>query len=857
MSTGPMPSDRRTIRSSLIACLIVIVGTFHTGTSNCRGADESLGIYFEQLRQRGLFSIAESYAVSRLGQANLPRARRINLTIELSRTLAAHAEFASEQQQPELWKQARTVVDEERLREPTSPFAVLLSAQSAIVPAGEVEWLRLECELHPFDDTLANRTRQQAGQAIQLLSDMERDLLAPNKDKSRSDLERPATHTLRNTLHHVRLALAQSLRTRAELMPADSRDRTVDLVNAELTARKLIGAADEPIPFRASLLLASCLRLRGDLNGAEKMLALPEKGVPAGDRSVMDDLVAERVRVLLLRHQTPDALAIIVKRRSQEQRLSGELWFLQTRSLLTMRNLALAKKDVELANQLREQAEVALQRCDEQVGGFWSRRCRDLWESTQSSEKYGPELDGLMQQARSDFLGGRVEASLKGYARGELAARSAGKMDLALELGYTRASILLQEKQYESAGAEFLRLADEYPESPRAPSAHLNGAYCLGRLYDDQKTQQRRERYSETLDRHLERFPNDPSADDARFFKAYLEEQRLQATVALPLYLKVAGTHPRAAEAQAGAARCYETILVRMREKKLPTSEFEQTAIKTLRSLVPAAGEATEPLSVAQSEVALHLAAIQLLAEPPQFDQAERQLQHVVDAAAKTGEADPQRDRWVRLRQRSEALRVVAMAGNGHPLEAERLIVSLAKASPRDLMVIVERLAPFVASQNRQRQSQYVTLQLHAIQLLLPHKKSLSREEQDRLEQFQARAYLVTGETGKALEVYERMATAAAKDASRQREIAGLLSEASAKECSVLAQQCWRRAESLSKQGTAEWFTARLGVISASVKLNEQAEARKLLAVTKLLYPELGGPETKKQFLELEQRLGR
>ena len=108
-----MPFCCRISRSNLTICLIVIVGAFHSGPSICRAADESLGVYFEQLRVRGLFSIAESYAVSRLAQPNIARTRRIDLTIELSRTLAAHAEFASEQQQPELWKQARTVVDED------------------------------------------------------------------------------------------------------------------------------------------------------------------------------------------------------------------------------------------------------------------------------------------------------------------------------------------------------------------------------------------------------------------------------------------------------------------------------------------------------------------------------------------------------------------------------------------------------------------------------------------------------------------------------------------------------------------------------------------------------------------------
>ena len=840
----------------LVVCLLAAGASL--SATHCAAADESLSLYFGRLRDRGLFSIAESYAVARLSQPNISRARRVDLTIELSRTLAAHAEFASEQQQQELWKRARSVVAEERDREPSGPFAILLAAQSAMAPAGEAEWLRFECELKPFDDALAARTKQQCSLAIQLLSAAERDLLSPPRDNAaKKDVaDGPSSHTIRIGLHRVRLALAQSLRNRAELVAADSRQRTVDLMDAELTARKLVGVADEPTPFRAKLLLAACLRLKGDLSRTEEMLSVLEKGIPAVDDNLLEEVAAERVRVLLDRHQAPTALELIVQIRSGRQRLTGELWFLQTRSLVAMRDLAVARKDKDLSAKLREQAEVTLQRCDDQVGGFWSRRCRGLWEATRTAEKYGPELDSLMQQARADFLGGRIEPALKGYARGEVAARASGQTDLAVELGYTRASILLQEKQYESAGTEFLRLSSEYPQSPRVAAAHLNGAYCLGRLYDEQKTQSRRERYTNALDRHIAEFAADPTVDDARFFKAQLEEQRLQATAALPLYLKVAATHPRSAEAQAGAARCYETILVRMRERRLPSLEFERTAIATLQQFVPAPGKSDPPWTAPQCEVALHLAAILLLTDPPRFELAEPLLSRVVQRTLAIQDDDEQADRWRRFRQRAESLRVVALAGNGRPLEAERLINSLAAASPRDLLVIVELLAPFVASENRQRQVQYVALQLHAVEQLSKHRAELSRDEQNQMDQSLARAYLANGQISKALEIYERQATAAAKAAGRQRDIALLLSGFEQRECVVLARQCWRRIESLTKQGSPEWLGARLGVITAGIKLGDVAEAKKLLAVTRLLYPDLGGEELKSRFQAAEQKLG-
>ncbi|MDB5345426.1 MAG: hypothetical protein JWP89_3803 [Schlesneria sp.] len=840
-------------------CRSIFVGLFLLiacgASSTCFAVDDSLSLYFDQLRQRGLFSIGESYAIARLSQVNLSQSRRVELTIELSRTIARHAEFVSEEQQEELWKRARSIVDDERNREPTGPYALMLAAQAGLVLASETEWLRVECELRPFDDAFSKRTRQQCADAIQLLSTLESELLGPQRDK-KNVADSPSSHVLRVALYRVRLALARCLRNRAELTPADSRQRTDDLVFAETTARKLVNVSDEQIPFYAKVLLVDCARLKGDLSRAEEMLNALEKSITDSDREFLEIVTAEHARVLLDRHQAHNALELIVQLRSQNQRLSGELWFLQIRCLLSMRDMAVARKNADLAKSLRDQAEVTLQRCDDQVGGYWSRRCHQLWDATRTAEKYGPELDAVMQQARADFLGGRIDLALKGYARAEASARAATQTDLAADLGYTRASILLNDKQYEAACTEFLRLASDYAQSARAASSSLNAAYCLGRLYDQEKTQERRERYTQALDHQIEIFPSDPTADDARFFRAQLEEQRLQASVALPIYLKVASTHPRADEAHAGAARCYETVLTRMRERKLPSAEFERTALSTLEQFVTSIQKSSQTWTAPQGEVVLHLAAIQLLVEPPQFDRAESLLNQLVRIAKDINKEDEQYERWTRLRQRAESLLVVALAGNGKPLEAERLLDSLAAAAPRDLLVIVERLAPFVASPNRQRQLQYGELQLRAVELLSKHRSSLARDEQDRLDQSLGRTYLASGQITKAIEIYERQATAAAKDANRQREIAVLLSEFEPREAAVLAKQCWRRVESLSKQGSPEWLTARLGVITTCIKLNELAEARKLLALAKVLYPELGGGELKVRYEAEERRLG-
>lgn len=845
-------------------CVVALVLCSLVAGTHTTSADESQTRYFDQLRRRGLFSLAESYALARLAEPTTPNARRVELAIELSRTLAEHAEFASHEQQEELWLRAKSVIDDERTREPNNARDVLLATQAAMVPAVAGAWLTVECELRPFDEPLLARCRTACSIGITLLKEVEQQLVEPGKDSVtvKGLLNGgPSSHELRVELHRVRFQLALCLKNRAELSSADARKVSVDLIDAEQTFRKLIGVADEPISSLAKLRLAGCSRLKGDWERADTLLQAIEKSEPRLTDALLEELVVERARLMLTRQQGADAAELILQTRAKQKRLTGELWYLQVRALASMRDAALQKKDDKLAEQLREQAEITLERSDEQAGGYWSRRSRQAWESVRTAEKYGPTLDAAMQQARADFLAGRIDAALKGYATAEQSARAAGQTDVAIDLGYTRASILLNERQFEPAATDFLRLAREFPEHARAAAAHLNAAYCLGRLYDQKKTQAHREAYTTALDRHVELFANDPSVDDARFMKGQLEESRLQATAALPLYLQVRDESPKADEAHAGAARCYESILLRMRERKRDTNEFEREAVETLTRFATPLSETVAEWSVPQAEVALHLSSLLMLSEPPQFDRAETWLGKVVaqaDRATETERSDANTvkdPRWLRLRPRAAALNVIALAGNGRSLEAAQRMQSFATAAPQDLLAIIERLAPFVASPDRERRLQFVELQLRAASRLNEQRSALTKPEQESLDQCLGRAYLASGQLAKGVELYGRLASETPKDAARQRDIAQQLDPFDDRPCQSLARQCWRRIEVSTKPGSPDWLRARLGLITTSSKLGEQLLARKLLETTKALHPALGGPALQMQFEAIDRQL--
>ena len=356
----------------------------------------------------------------------------------------------------------------------------------------------------------------------------------------------------------------------------------------------------------------------------------------------------------------------------------------------------------------------------------------------------------------------------------------------------------------------------------------------------------------------MELFANDPSVDDARFMKGQLEEGRLQATAALPLYLQVRDESSKADEAHAGAARCYESILLRMRELKLNTNEFEREAVEALARFVTPLAETEAEWAAPQAEVALHLSSLLMLSEPPRFDRAETWLGKVVAQAGRATEAersDAKDQRWQRLRPRAAALYAIALAGNGRSLEAERMMQSFATASPQDLLAIVERLAPFIASTDRKQRLQFVELQLRAASRLNEQRAALTKPEQESLDQCLGRAYLASGQLAKGVELYGRLASETPKDAARQRDIAQMLDQFGDRPCQSLARQCWRRIEVSTKPGSPDWLRARLGLITTSSKLGEQLLARKLLETTKALHPALGGPAMQTQFESIDLQL--
>jgi len=830
--------------------------------------DEPLAKYFSELRSRRLFSLAERTCLDRLAQANFQSAKRADWVVELSRTFAEHATYAPAQEQEELWERALKVT-QEFLQQPTDQSRrVLVEVQAALVLADQGNWQRWQAELFPDESsrtTTALATVAKAIAALRALNESLSEVVHRPQGANDAEPERLRPFELRALLSTVRYRLAAALLDQVELTPEGAAERVAALLEAEQWLEPLTqGVADDELTWRSQILFARAARLRGLAQRAALQLEALLGAGPAVE--IRDQIVAEQVRLQLQAGQPHEAGSLLIAYARIRRPLSGELSFLYVRVLTEMAEIARARKDEALAREAEAAITRQVELVREMIGGYWSYRCELLAERAREERELGRELASLIRAARGAYHGGEVDTALDAYASAVALATRVARTDLAFDLAYTRASILLDESRLEEAATSFAELVSQFPRHARAADAHLLAAYALGRLYEERPTRSRRERYTESLVRHQQQFAGHPSAYEALWMLAQLEERRLQVSAALPLYAEIPEGHPRFAAAQVAISRCYEKILLRLRELGQPVEAWEKEAIDKLGQMLPRPLE-DGSLDIGQAEIAWRLARILLEQRQPDYEGADRLLAWIFTSIPEpepmrkpgtdeeTAAAGPPADTaaWQQLGNAATTLRVISLAGQGRMPEAEVLLRQVTKSQPANLLPIVSTLSELVTAAPPEARTSLGQLQLTAALRLRALGDQLPPAEQAVVERCLAQAYLATGQEERALEMFAKMLAHKELDESVLVATAAQLQQCTTSGCLRKALETWQRVEKLRKAGSVPWFEARLEVARCTFALGDTDQCRKLLSVTRLLYPKLGNEELRARFAELEQ----
>lgn len=843
-----------------LASLSLLFCWFAAGPA--RGQEKTTTRYFEQLRRRGLFRLAEGVCLRELARDDAKPSQRSQWTLELSRTLAEHAKYTAGREQAELWQRATGVIDDFLKAEPAAPRREWLQVQRATVLVWLGEYRRWEAGIFPYNDALRKQAGVSLDGAIASLQQLESRFHAGGAPGPNGKDPRAASHGVDRAglLRYVRYQRAVACINRAELAPAPTAARKDFARRAqELLVPLSKSSSANEITWNSRLLLAVVDRLNGDYEQATDRLAAIEKSKPPAD--IIDGTVAERARLLLAVKHPEQADRMLQSYRKVRGGLPGELAFLKVKT-----SFALWEQDTQQGKNARaaerlKQAAADVQSAEKTIGGYWGYRCRVLFDFLKDARLHGPELTAAMRRAEASFHNGDLAKAAGDYAAAaRIAERSpkAATRRLAAELLYTQASIQLQRGETQSAATTFRKVADSYPQDKRAASAHLMWAYCLGRLYEARRTKSRRLAYTRALEEHRKRYSDSPTRHEAAWMLAALHDYRRQTTESLKLYLSIPASHPRGPVAQAEAARCYEEIIERLRELHKPAERaaWEAHAVEQLGRIIAAFPGRPGTWDRRQAVIALRTARIELNRTPPRYDAAAELLDRTVasaEAALRNAKL-PKDDRtaWTGLVRSARQLQIVALAGTGRYAQAQTMVSDLARAGAAEVLAVLDGLMQ-LGTQDEALRTRLGSLQLQTARELNKRRSSLKENERRWLDRCLAQAYSAAGSSAQAAELYERLLAKSPGDAGLLKTAADLLEKTADRESLKKARGYWRKLEGIEKRGSADWLTARYHVAACAYQLGEYAECKKLLDVTRLIYPQLGGDALRKKYASLQK----
>jgi len=821
---------------------------------------DSQARYFNELRRRGLFKLAEGYCLARLGREGLSPVERADLTLELSRTLAEHASYVGPQEQSELWNKAQTTLADFLKQDADNPRALLLEVQAAVLPATIGQARRWEAELQPFSDA----PRRQASDALSLAVERLR-AIAPKlteRSKKPSASRQVAEGELRQfevraLLANVRYQLGNSLLNLALLQAADSPEQ----VSLVLEAQKVLKTVAE-YPDDTDLLWSSrvasveCTRLLGDTNRTQKELDAFEKQSPP--LPAADSLLAERVRLQTSQGKFREGQALLDQREKSDQPVPGELGLLGIQLRVAEWRAANRKTGAQLPADLRQRLEERADRIRRDVGGYWSARADLFLGHLRDIEQYGADLAKLVSRAQSAFNSGNLTEAVRLYGEAAGKADTERRPDLAFQFGFTRASIEIKDRRWDEAAKDLLELAGQFSANPKAGQSHLLAAYALAKAYEAQPSPARAEEYARVLHEHRSRYESDPTASEATWMLGELEERNGRPEAALELYRSIPRKHKRAPAAQVAVARCYEKGLEDRAARQEPAAQLEQEAIQTLQRFLSAAQAGTSGWDLHDVEIATHLARILLRLNRPQFDAADRLLARAEATLAKfkpdpndssAGNSTADASGLLALVRQ---LQVVSLAGQNRFQEAREMLRQVSASSPTDLLRILERIAPLETDERRDPFHDLCELQLEAALKLDEQRDKLGPTERQRLDECLGAAYVASGQSAKGIAIYETLLEKTPQNIPLLRAYVRLLVKCGSPECLTKAVATWKKVEATYQAGSPEWYPIRYELCRTLVLLKEPGEALKLLKMTRLLYPKPESETWQRKFADLE-----
>ncbi|MBL9123821.1 MAG: hypothetical protein JNG90_09330 [Planctomycetaceae bacterium] len=798
------------------------------------------------LRNRRLYRLAQVHCRQRLQATDLGDAERADLTIELARALAAEALELPSTPSDAAWQQAAAVTADFVSRNPHSPRRLLVELQGALVRLAHGEVLREQAAAAGGEDSHYAQARSELRAAIAALRDL-RDRVAQElrgAPATSPDGTRLTAAELASTGDHLERQLARASRLQAGSYPPGSADAVDSLNQATVLLRELLEReTSAEVRDESRLELAGAWRELAEFDAAREELARLEATQPAP--AIALRARAERALLALARGAPSAALEVLAAGRELQGTIAPELdaAFLQT--YLALAADAHRQQRGGEADEYQRRADAVLVEIERAHGAAWARRAERL--ASRNAPAGGPAagIELLVRAAERLHAAGQADEALAMYDRATEAALQGGDTRRAFELEFVAATIEHERQELTAASRRYRQAARRDPASPRAAEAHLLAAHDAleaAKIVEPLSTTH----YRELLEEHLRLWPNGTSRGEALWRLARIETFERRWPEAIAAYRAVAPSDPRFPDAIAAAAEIAPRWAAQERAAGRDPSSRLASLAQELEALLPAApGGEVAPLAAAPRAAALAAAKLWL--------ESGRNPYERVEALAARVLVDPQLP--AETEARALSLLVVALAGQGETEAAEQHLQQMAAAGASDVLAVLESLWGIQQTANNEQRRTLAPLESRTIELVRARAPQLPAPQQQRFRRLEARFLASAGNRPQALAAYEALLRDAPRDGDLREEYATLLAAGNDDPARAGALHAWRDIERHSEPGTPRWFRAKYEIALAHHRAGDDAQAAKIIALTKVLHPELGGAELRDKFARLEAEL--
>jgi hypothetical protein len=821
------------------------------------------GDFLRELSARNLDRTVVAYTRDRLQSPKLDTATRLVLTTVRLRAQAAIALDSPAEDREALWSDVAAVLAEQS-NSLDRPSQALLELEQVLVDlergAFEVESLHWR----PFDERAGHAAASRITSALARRTAIDREIERLfTKEADQPVPTRPQFNTSRRA---ARLAagwgelwlwrLARTTNTASEI-PSDP-GRAAGLFTAVLKSlpglddRSLSSAdrtAAEDARGEATVGLAAATAALGKQDAATRLIAsLPR---PLDTPVLQDRWLAWQAAIAAAPLTLPPRVVPQELSRRLQQETGPVPWpelaLFEFDGLMRAAETLAAKPDPaheanavttsEETQRLDQQVSVAVERFRERYRSRWVELANAAAQQIRLTARYGSDVAWGVSEATRRWDDGQYPESIAAWRRATSIAAQQGRSQAAFDLRWRAGSLLVDREEWPTA-AEFLLSAGN-ERHPKAADAHLLACYALGRAAELSRD---RRAWITALDAHLERFAESPTRTDALWQRGQAALAEEDWPVALVRLREVPAESSRAASALAGLTTAYRRLA---QAADLAADERTRLVTDARTTLEPRLE--SRPWSDIQIDAALFLAESALALTPPDYAVAEQWLGRVAALPPTAPDTTPA---WL---PRAHQLHVLALAGRGDIDAARARLRSLAP-KPRELLAVLDGLDEIARAQPAARTT-LAQLQRDAAFELDGQRQQLSEAERNRLDRTLAEAYLATGDRTSAIVRYRALAERQPQDNAAKQAVAKLLLASDEPRDRAEALALYRQMEGSFKAGTEAWLECRLSHCRALAKTGEVAAALKLVQVTRLLYPKLGGKTLAAEFATCEQEL--